>query len=79
MRAWTSPDLPAVDLGTGKTAPKIAAGHMHACALLKDGSVKCWGNNAGGQLGLGDMQNRGDQPNEMGDNLPIVKLFSSFW
>jgi alpha-tubulin suppressor-like RCC1 family protein len=25
----------------------------HACARLVDGSVKCWGNNGSGQLGLG--------------------------
>jgi hypothetical protein len=30
---------------------KISLGTNHACALLTMGSVKCWGNNADGQLG----------------------------
>ena len=46
--------LPAVDLGTDRTAKALAAGWAHTCALLDDDSVKCWGNNESGQLGLGD-------------------------
>jgi alpha-tubulin suppressor-like RCC1 family protein len=71
--------LPPVNLGTGKTATAIAAGIGYTCALLNDGSVKCWGNNAGGQLGQGDTDRRGDGPNEMGDKLPTVKLYSDKW
>jgi alpha-tubulin suppressor-like RCC1 family protein len=66
--------IPAVDLGTGNTATAIAVAPDHTCALLQDGSVKCWGGNMMGQLGLGDTVNRGDQPNQMGDNLPAVDL-----
>ena len=29
-----------------------AAGSTHTCAVLKDGSVRCWGSNAFGQLGV---------------------------
>ncbi|MSP25312.1 MAG: hypothetical protein EXR75_09145, partial [Myxococcales bacterium] len=66
--------LPAVLLGTGKTAKAIAAGYYHTCALFSDDTVKCWGNNLYGQLGLGDKSPRGDGPNEMGDALPAVLL-----
>ncbi|MBK9259502.1 MAG: hypothetical protein IPM54_06650 [Polyangiaceae bacterium] len=66
--------LPAVDLGVGKTAVSIAAGGDHTCALLNDGSLKCWGENALGQLGLGDVNRRGDSSNEMGDNLAAIDL-----
>ena len=29
-----------------------ARGGAHACAILRDGSVRCWGANASGQLGI---------------------------
>jgi alpha-tubulin suppressor-like RCC1 family protein len=67
-------DLPAVDLGTGRTAVAVSAGQQYTCALLDDGSVKCWGSNFSGKLGLGDTANRGDGAGEMGDDLPAVEL-----
>ncbi|MCB1017084.1 MAG: carboxypeptidase regulatory-like domain-containing protein [Acidimicrobiales bacterium] len=66
--------LAPVDLGTGRTATALTAGRDHTCALLDDGSVKCWGENEFGQLGLGDTADRGDQAGEMGDALPAVAL-----
>src|SRR5690606_35672668 len=66
-------NLPAVALGTGRTATAITAGYRHTCALLDDGSVKCWGWN-GGWLGPEDGLDRGGGPNEMGDQLPAVDL-----
>ncbi|MFM7047214.1 MAG: RCC1 domain-containing protein, partial [Actinomycetota bacterium] len=66
--------LRAVDLGTGRTARAIAAGAAHTCALLDDHTVKCWGANGDGQLGVGDIDSRGDAPGEMGDALPAVNL-----
>lgn len=66
--------LRAVDLGASRTAIAITAGLYHTCALLDGGEVKCWGDNRFGQLGIGEPGNRGDEPNEMGDALPIVDL-----
>ena len=66
--------LPAVSLGTGRTATAITAGGAHTCALLDNGTVKCWGANAAGRLGLGDVSPRGDDAGEMGDSLPAVTL-----
>jgi len=67
-------NLPVVDLGTGKTATAISSGGNKTCALLDDSTVKCWGLNTFGELGYGDTSNRGDNPGEMGDNLPVVDL-----
>jgi alpha-tubulin suppressor-like RCC1 family protein len=37
------------------TAKQVRAGEIHACALLANGSVRCWGANTNGQLGDGTM------------------------
>ena len=50
----------AVDLGAGRTATAISAGDFHTCALLDDGSVRCWGFGANGRLGYGNTQTIGD-------------------
>ena len=47
-----------VDLGEGQTAVTVAADRHYACAILEDGSLKCWGNNISGQLGVGDTNGR---------------------
>jgi alpha-tubulin suppressor-like RCC1 family protein len=66
--------LPAIDFGTGHTVKQLAGGGVHACVILDDDTVKCWGDNRGGTLGLGDTNYRGDNPGEMGNNLPVVNL-----
>jgi alpha-tubulin suppressor-like RCC1 family protein len=67
-------NLPAVNLGTSRTAKLVVTGELHTCALLDDASVKCWGDNSWGQLGTADRKGRGLHPDEMGDNLPAVKV-----
>lgn len=68
--------LPEVDLGTSASPVSVKTGESHACALLDNGTIKCWGYNAFGQLGLGDTSSRGDATGEMGDNLPVVDIGS---
>ena len=65
-------NLATLDYGSGIRPIQLGCGHDHSCALFNDTSVKCWGHNGNGQLGYGDTYHRGDNPNEMGDNLPRV-------
>jgi cysteine-rich repeat protein len=44
-------DLELIELGGMATA--IAAGREHTCALLENGTVKCWGKGDTGRLGYG--------------------------
>lgn len=37
---------------------QISVGVNHACALLEDNTVKCWGKNGRGQLGDGTLEDR---------------------
>ena len=48
----------------------ITAGDLHTCALLSDHTVKCWGFNASGQLGLGDTASRGDAADRWAGTFP---------
>uniref|UniRef100_A0A7S4QAZ7 Uncharacterized protein n=1 Tax=Alexandrium monilatum TaxID=311494 RepID=A0A7S4QAZ7_9DINO len=63
-------------LPTGKFGPvqNLSCGFAHTCAVSAWGLAKCWGFNAGGELGLGDVQSRGDSPDEMGDTLQVLDL-----
>ncbi|KAG2489343.1 hypothetical protein HYH03_012173 [Edaphochlamys debaryana] len=74
---YTSPAAPFINLGTGVTVSSITAGDAHVCAIVMPGSkVKCWGQNANGQLGYGDTVARTPTANNMGDALPFVSLGS---
>jgi alpha-tubulin suppressor-like RCC1 family protein len=42
---------------------RIAAGESHTCAIKANGSAQCWGSNARGQLGTGNL---------VGSNAPVT-------
>src|SRR5688572_12699030 len=62
------------DQNEGSAGALLSAGTDFACAILADDTVKCWGRNNSGRLGHGDTVTRGNEPGEMGGNLPTVDL-----
>lgn len=64
--------LPAVELG-GEPA-SLALGLLHSCALLAGARARCWGNNSDGELGIGTNTSCGDDPGEMGEDLPFADV-----
>ena len=67
-----------------ESAIDISTGYSFSCALLKSGKLKCWGDNSGGQLGLGHTNNIGDDetlqnvasPDTGGNIAPVYPRFS---
>lgn len=69
--------MKAVSLG--RKAVSISAGAGHSCAVLEDGTSKCWGDNFYGQLGAGsDVEKIGAQINPSVASLSEIKLGASF-
>jgi alpha-tubulin suppressor-like RCC1 family protein len=56
----------------GSQVRALAAGAHHSCALLDNGSIKCWGLNTYGQLGYGHTRNIGD--NEVPSSVGAVSV-----
>lgn len=52
----------------------ISVGREFSCALLVDGSFKCWGDNYYGNLGIESTNTVGAKAGTMGKNLQSVKL-----
>jgi alpha-tubulin suppressor-like RCC1 family protein len=50
------PTVPSADVLSD--AQGVAAGSWHSCAILRDGSVRCWGRNDSGELGDGTTNNQ---------------------
>lgn len=50
----------SVSATPGVTVVGLAAGFDHTCAILSNGALQCWGANVYGQLGLGNVNNVGD-------------------
>ncbi|MGK0361595.1 MAG: hypothetical protein ACI9U2_003913, partial [Bradymonadia bacterium] len=71
LNDWDLADRPPIDLRMA--ADTVSVGHNDTCVLGSDG-IKCWGRNDEGQLGLGHDDVLGDQPQDMGANLPFIPL-----
>ncbi len=53
-------ESPTTNVNLGVNATAITAGDFHTCALLSGGAVRCWGYGGFGQLGLGNIDDIGD-------------------
>jgi alpha-tubulin suppressor-like RCC1 family protein len=55
-----------VESAKAADVPSITAGWYHTCILTDGGEVKCWGNNAAGQIGDGTFDERHNPTNVIG-------------
>jgi len=65
-------EFPTGQVSLGGTAIDIAAGGAHTCAVITDGTLRCWGANTYGQLGIASTENIGD--NELPSSIPPVDV-----
>jgi len=57
--------LLAAPVQLGGAAVKIATGGNTSCAVLAGGTLRCWGYNREGQVGIPDEVDYGDEPDEL--------------
>src|SRR5262245_41160296 len=79
---------PAEALTEGTSIPltgvaQVAVGQLHACAAMVDGTVRCWGWNAYGELGDGSTSDSSlavTVEDEAGDPLDgVVQVAVGIW
>ena len=66
-----------VNVGSGRTTTSVYLGYHHTCAILDDQSVKCWGRNQDGELGVGSTTSSFNTPqsiNSLGTNRHAISL-----
>lgn len=68
---------PTVNLGTFRSAVAFSGGYSNVgvCVLLDNNEVKCWGSNSYNNFARNDIA-FGDEPGEMGANLPNLNIAS---
>ena len=64
-----APSSTVINLGSGRTAVAVSAGAHHACAILDNGDLKCWGSDDYGQLGDGGTNTNTSGPSSTAINL----------
>ncbi|WP_041298023.1 RCC1 domain-containing protein [Ilumatobacter coccineus] len=68
-------DSAPVPIG-GHTSRSLDAGSEHTCVVLEDGGVACWGAAGSGRLGIGGVDDVGDDPAEVSGGFTRVDLGS---
>jgi alpha-tubulin suppressor-like RCC1 family protein len=67
-------ELPLQVYGLTSGVVAVSAGHSQTCALLNDGSARCWGLNSGGEVGDGTTELRSRPTQVQGLNLATVSI-----
>lgn len=57
---------------TGYTAIAIALGQYHTCVIVSGGTLKCWGYNGNGQLGIYNYNSQYSPVDVLGSGATIV-------
>lgn len=60
---------PLVQSEESLTVLALAAGGQHTCAVISDGTVRCWGDNTDGRLGIGKIT----QEHEKSVQVPTIR------
>ncbi len=60
--------------GLGSDVRQLSVGHDHACAIVANRSVRCWGANFDGRLGDGTELNRGTAVPVLGLGGPVAAI-----
>ncbi|MCA9696139.1 MAG: hypothetical protein KC431_01355, partial [Myxococcales bacterium] len=73
-------ELPCGRVALAGPAIAMDVGNTHACALLEDGQVSCWGEGFEGALGYGNIDNIGNDelPLEAG-SVPLGEPVEALW
>jgi hypothetical protein len=66
-----------VQVNVGGTVTQLAAGGSNTCAVLADNSVRCWGQNNFGQLGIGSSDTSAHYTPETVQGIPASFTVSS--
>lgn len=67
-----SPVAAEAEVSVGSKSLSVAVASEHACALLDNYLIRCWGHNDVGQLGLGHTENVGDD--ELPSDAEVIDL-----
>lgn len=74
VSCWTEGEKPKDAFELKDYVLQLTSLHNHSCALLKDSTAYCWGNNEFGQLGNGEQSDEDQGLTKVKDLLPALEI-----